>query len=253
MSGPPEEALAELMSGHRPDKWRWDCECGEMPEATERTHRAEHRKHLAKVVADAGWVSPEDHRAEVLRLDQLNAEVDARRQELWRSLERSNELCRKAQAEALAAVEQAARGRALRDAEVADAVEGRVRAARGNVRCLDCNLRYDERQEYGCHESGRGHSYSEEELADVERAERADPVEYVTVAVADLDAVLAWPPPAEPAAAPRKPRLRACVEAWPDCHTFGYNPACCRFPKSCSCDVYDPAHAGPEDLEEGVQ
>lgn len=25
-----------------------------------------------------------------------------------------------------------------------------------------------------------------------------------------------------------------CVKAWPGCHTFGYDPACCRFPKSCS-------------------
>ncbi|WP_295102943.1 hypothetical protein [uncultured Microbacterium sp.] len=25
-----------------------------------------------------------------------------------------------------------------------------------------------------------------------------------------------------------------CVKAWPSCHDFGYDPACCRFPKSCS-------------------
>lgn len=28
-----------------------------------------------------------------------------------------------------------------------------------------------------------------------------------------------------------------CVKAWPDCFTFGYDPACCRFPKSCSAGV----------------
>ncbi len=27
-----------------------------------------------------------------------------------------------------------------------------------------------------------------------------------------------------------------CVEAWPDCVDGTYNPSCCRFPKSCSCD-----------------
>ncbi|MDY0984609.1 hypothetical protein SOM10_11955 [Microbacterium sp. CFBP9023] len=25
-----------------------------------------------------------------------------------------------------------------------------------------------------------------------------------------------------------------CVKAWPGCYTFGHDPACCRFPKSCS-------------------
>jgi hypothetical protein len=29
-------------------------------------------------------------------------------------------------------------------------------------------------------------------------------------------------------------RLRSCVKAWPDCYSGGYDPACCRFPKSCS-------------------
>lgn len=46
-----------------------------------------------------------------------------------------------------------------------------------------------------------------------------------------------------------KARLRSCVEAWPDCHTFGYNPACCRFPKSCSCTSYDDRYVRPDDLE----
>lgn len=46
-----------------------------------------------------------------------------------------------------------------------------------------------------------------------------------------------------------QPRLRACVEAWPDAHEGGYDPRCCRFPKSCSADVYDPAHVTAEDLE----
>ncbi len=38
---------------------------------------------------------------------------------------------------------------------------------------------------------------------------------------------------------PRTPRedLRdpECVKAWPECRDGDYNPACCRFPKSCSC------------------
>lgn len=32
-------------------------------------------------------------------------------------------------------------------------------------------------------------------------------------------------------------RHAECVENWPDCYTMGYDPRCCRFPKSCSCDV----------------
>lgn len=31
-----------------------------------------------------------------------------------------------------------------------------------------------------------------------------------------------------------KRRLKYCVEQWPECHTGGYDPHCCRFPKSCS-------------------
>lgn len=36
-------------------------------------------------------------------------------------------------------------------------------------------------------------------------------------------------------AAPR--RLRECVERWPECESGAYDPRCCRFPKSCSCNV----------------
>lgn len=40
-------------------------------------------------------------------------------------------------------------------------------------------------------------------------------------------------------------RLKACVELWPDCVDGVYNPACCRFPKSCSCmaDDEDPFYS----------
>ena len=79
---------------------------------------------------------------------------------------------------------------ALRDAEIADVIESRVRSARGDVRCLDCNLRYDERQEYGCHESGRGHSYAKSDLAAAEEIARSNAVEYVTLSVADIRAAL---------------------------------------------------------------
>lgn len=44
-------------------------------------------------------------------------------------------------------------------------------------------------------------------------------------------------------------RLRACVEAWPDCWTGGYDPRCCRFPKSCSCTCWDPQYVIEADLE----
>lgn len=29
----------------------------------------------------------------------------------------------------------------------------------------------------------------------------------------------------------------ACLERWPECESGEYNPACCRFPKSCSCEI----------------
>jgi hypothetical protein len=34
---------------------------------------------------------------------------------------------------------------------------------------------------------------------------------------------------------PADTRDPICVERWPECHSGDYNPACCRFPKSCSC------------------
>lgn len=44
-------------------------------------------------------------------------------------------------------------------------------------------------------------------------------------------------------------RLRRCVEGWPDCTPDGYDPRCCRFPKSCSCTVYDEALISESELE----
>ena len=29
-------------------------------------------------------------------------------------------------------------------------------------------------------------------------------------------------------------RLKECVANWSECYSGGYNPSCCRFPKSCS-------------------
>ncbi len=58
----------------------------------------------------------------------------------------------------------------------------------------------------------------------------------------------ACPGPTPPFASPTR-RLRACVEVWPDCHAGGYDPSCCRFPKSCSATVYDPRRVTDDDLE----
>lgn len=44
-------------------------------------------------------------------------------------------------------------------------------------------------------------------------------------------------------------RLHICIEAWPACAEGKYDPRCCRFPKSCSCTVYDPMHLQRTDLE----
>jgi hypothetical protein len=30
-----------------------------------------------------------------------------------------------------------------------------------------------------------------------------------------------------------------CIERWPSCYSGGYDPRCCRFPKSCSCENYN--------------
>ena len=48
-----------------------------------------------------------------------------------------------------------------------------------------------------------------------------------------------------------------CVANWPDCYEGGYDPSCCRFPKSCSCEVRRPlpgpvAEAQPAGLVERV-
>ena len=88
---------------------------------------------------------------------------------------------------------QVDRVKALLEAEIASVVESRVRAARADVRCLDCNMRYEERQEYGCHVPGHGHDYDEGDFAGAEEIERTRPVEYVTLSVAALRAALAEP------------------------------------------------------------
>ena len=32
-------------------------------------------------------------------------------------------------------------------------------------------------------------------------------------------------------------RSPECVKRWPECESGAYDPACCRFPKSCSCNT----------------
>lgn len=44
-------------------------------------------------------------------------------------------------------------------------------------------------------------------------------------------------------------RLRECVDRWPGAETGEYDPRCCRFPKSCSADVYSDEHVTDADLE----
>lgn len=88
---------------------------------------------------------------------------------------------------------RAALGRveALLGAEVAGLIEDRVRSARADVRCLDCGLRYAEREDYGCGEDGRGHGDGyDSELVAAEYDARAESVEYVTVNVADFRTAL---------------------------------------------------------------
>jgi len=67
---------------------------------------------------------------------------------------------------------------------------------------------------------------------------------------AELEAAQPAPPPAAQPAPPVAPvtvdaRDPECVERWPDCHSEGYDPRCCRFPKSCSCGGEPPAAQPP--------
>jgi hypothetical protein len=53
----------------------------------------------------------------------------------------------------------------------------------------------------------------------------------------------AWPPPF--GWKRRSAEWRAmCEEQWPDCVDDEYNPACCRFPKRCSCGPFVPPDPG---------
>lgn len=126
---------------------------------------------------------------------------------------------------------------ALIDAEVAADIATNVSSAVAGVRCLDCNLRYEERQEYGCHESGRGHSYDDEDIADAERAARQDPINYVMLPVSDLRAALA---DAEPAEVPRCPKCRHAPHG-----TLGFCPNMAS-DNDCACTYTEPAEGGGE-------
>ena len=39
----------------------------------------------------------------------------------------------------------------------------------------------------------------------------------------------------QPTLEPVPYREAECVKRWPECESGGYDPRCCRFPKSCSC------------------
>lgn len=86
--------------------------------------------------------------------------------EHWR---RVGETMRQELARRDAAQRTARAAKALRDAADAfdrKAAEHAARLDVDDVRCLRCDLRYAERQQYGCMESGRGHDYDEDELAE---------------------------------------------------------------------------------------
>lgn len=82
---------------------------------------------------------------------------------------------------------------ALLAREIADDLQGAISSARADVRCLDCGIRYAERQDYGCGEDGRGHDrgFLDSMLADAEAEARQEPREYVTLSIADLREAIA--------------------------------------------------------------
>jgi hypothetical protein len=47
----------------------------------------------------------------------------------------------------------------------------------------------------------------------------------------------------------------ACIAQWPDCYEGGYDPRCCRFPKSCSCEARTsiPVEPQPEPADSLVE
>ena len=53
-----------------------------------------------------------------------------------------------------------------------------------------------------------------------------------------------------PAAVPDT-RNPECVAVWPECCDGEYNPRCCRWPKSCSCEIpsQPPVPQSPQDKE----
>ena len=51
-----------------------------------------------------------------------------------------------------------------------------------------------------------------------------------------------------PTGEPMDRREPGCIEQWPECLHGTYNPHCCRFPKSCSCESrYWATRPVPED------
>ncbi|UUW88448.1 hypothetical protein [Pimelobacter simplex] len=79
---------------------------------------------------------------------------------------------------------------ALLDKAMAEDADRGARSERADVRCLDCGLRYDERQDYGCGEEGRGHSYDDGELAEAAERGRQLDLDCVSVSVAKVRALL---------------------------------------------------------------
>lgn len=130
---------------------------------------------IARAIIAAGWVSPGAHA------------------DLIEDIHETLDDYGKAVGDLNLANHRRVRVEALLAAEIASEIESRVRAARADVRCLVCNLRYEERQEYGCQESGWAHKYDEGDLAGAEEIERSGAVEHVTLSVADLRAALAEP------------------------------------------------------------
>jgi hypothetical protein len=78
---------------------------------------------------------------------------------------------------------------------------------------------------------------------------RAGNIEFRLGGLALLARVAAGQPAEGEPLPPPKRRIRACMEAWPECYTGGYDPRCCRFPKSCSATSYDPEQVTDEYLE----
>lgn len=176
--------------------------CDHLKGETDGPNSPRHTQHLVDVIIAAGWVDQEQYRDQLKLVAVLETwkdealEVMSGLEDLGKALDLplGSSITGTLAAQTVERLKKSVGSlSAMLEAELAAEIESRVRDARGDVRCLDCNVRYGERQEYSCIDLGQVHTYSKGDLVGAEEIERSRSVEYVTLPVADLRAALAGP------------------------------------------------------------